>query len=367
MLDSIIADGDGISLSGAATSQIELGIFQEALRQAINANISQAREWSSYLQRSVASSAVTAFTNVTMDVDEPLDRLSIGRSLVVEQHQNPNASTLAEIKALEQSVLQQPRNANGGLWYYDNVNNLTAYANLSYLDGMFSYAPFTTLLPSILPTLNATTAFDQVQTQLDILYQRCYQNDTGLLVHGYDAAKTHPWASPVTGASPIVWSRSLGWYTVGLVDSLAIAMHLYSQERTKGLSFNLLRQRFNELVRAQVEAVNASANATGRNALWQVVTEPGAQGNFVESSGTALVAYALAKGVRTGLLLDKALKQSAASTATKMVEDLVQHFVLENANGTLSFNGTSSVASLSGKQIDFEVSNSSLRKSEDES
>ena len=247
--------------------------------------------------------------------------------------------------------------ATGGLWYYNNVNNLTAYTNLSYLDGMYSYAPFSTLLPSILTNLTAAaTAFDQVRTQLDILYSVCYQNATGLLVHGYDAGKTHPWADPVTGASPIVWSRSLGWYTSGLVDALVIAKHLYPQVQSKGSSFSSLLQHFNELASAQVKAVGASANATGRNALWQVVTQPGAQGNFVESSGTALIAYALARGARKGLLLDKALAESAADTATKMVEDLVQNFVIENANGTLSFNGTSSVASLSGNAIDFEVS-----------
>lgn len=262
--------------------------------------------------------------------------------------------------------LQLTLSAIGGLWYYNNVNNLTAYANLSYLDGMYSYAPFSTLLPSVLPALAATAAFDQVRMQLDILYHRCYENDTGLLVHGYDAAKTHPWADPVTGASPIVWSRSLGWYAVGLVDSLEIAMRLYPQVvQSKASSFYSLRQHFNELARAQVKAVDASANATGRNALWQVVTQPGVQGNFVESSGTALVAYALAKGVRTGLLLDQALKESAARTVTQMVADLVQNFVIENANGTLSFNGTSSVASLSGDQINFEVSAPSLRGFDD--
>lgn len=249
----------------------------------------------------------------------------------------------------------------GGLWYYNNFNNLTAYANLSYLDGMFSYAPFSTLLPSVLPTLNVTSTLDDVRTQLEILYHRCYQNDTGLLVHGYDAIKKHPWADPVTGASPIVWSRSLGWYTVGLVDSLEIAMRLYPQVQNTESPFTSLRQHFNELVRAQVKAIDASVNATGRNALWQVVTQPGAQGNFVESSGTALVAYALAKGVRTGLLLDEGLKESAACTAAKIVGDLVVNSVIENENGTLSFNGTSSVASLSGNQVDFEVSALTLR------
>ena len=219
---------------------------------------------------------------------------------------------------------------------------------------MFSYAPFTTLLPSVVPNLQTGANFDQVATQLDILYQICYQNDTGLLVHGYDAGKTHPWADPVTGAAPIVWSRSLGWYTVGLVDSLVNGGILFP-ELLRGQSFNTLRQHFNELAGAQVKAVEATAKATGRNALYQVVTQPGAEGNFVESSGTALIAYALARGVQTGLLYDEASKQSAASTAKNMVEDLVQNFVIVNGNGTLSFNGTSSVASLSA-DVNYEVS-----------
>ncbi|KAL9071623.1 MAG: hypothetical protein Q9157_005396 [Trypethelium eluteriae] len=216
------------------------------------------------------------------------------------------------------------------------------------------------LLPSVLPNLTADVAFDEAHLQLDLLYHRCFQNETGLLVHGYDAIRSHPWANPVNGASPIVWSRSLGWYTVGLVDLLEIAMRSYSQEQNQdGSSLYLLRQRFNELAKAQIAAVTASANTTGRAALWQVVTQPSAQGNFVESSGSALIAYALAKGVRTGLL-DNAVKESAALVATKMVEDLVENFVIENENGTLSFNGTSSVASLSGNKIDFEASTSAF-------
>ena len=108
MLNSIIADGDGVGSSGAATSQIELvrisqsigcihartytdvlqGVFQEALRQGIESaaftNPRQALEWTEYYELSVASSGLAGFTNVTMDLSQPLDRLSIGRSLVVE-------------------------------------------------------------------------------------------------------------------------------------------------------------------------------------------------------------------------------------------------------------------------------------------
>ena len=220
---------------------------------------------------------------------------------------------------------------------------------------MFSYAPFYTILPSVLPSLPALVAFEDVYHQLDTLYCRCFDKKSGLLVHGYNAAKAHPWADSVTGASPFVWSRSLGWFTTGLVDALDAAVRLYRDVWSERLSFLLLSAQFNELAVAEILAVEVSLNATGRYALWQVVTEPAAEGNFIESSGTALVAYALAKGVRSGLLLG-ALGERAAYTATKMVEDLVQNFVIENGNGTLSFNGTNSVASLRSDQLDYEVS-----------
>ena len=288
---------------------------------------------------------------------------------------NPNTSTLAEIDALYQSATQQPRNANGqghshnisnfllilccttgGLWYYDNVKSLAAYSNLSYLDGMFSFAPFYTILPSVISSLSAPVAFEEVFQQLDTLYLACFHKETGLLVHGYDGSKTRPWADPVTGASPIVWSRSLGWFVTGLVDTLSAALELYRYPWSEAPPFVLLDAQLNELAAALIQAVETSANATGRYALWQVVTEPGAPDNFVESSGTALVAYVLAKGVKSGLILDPALRECATFTATKMVDDLLQNFVTINDSGTLSFNGTSSVASLSGRQVDYEVS-----------
>jgi len=221
---------------------------------------------------------------------------------------------------------------------------------------MFSYAPFTALLPSVLPDLRAEDAINNVSRQIDLLYQHCYDNNTGLVVHGFDASKTHPWADPVSGASPIAWSRSLGWYTVGLVDSLEIVTRLYPQIHGRGEALSILRQRLNELMKAQIRIVAASATETGRHALWQVVGQPGAEGNFVESSGTALVAYALAKASRSRMLSDESLVDSAACTASKMLGDLIEHFVIKNANGTLSFNGTSSVASLSGNEVDFEAS-----------
>lgn len=250
----------------------------------------------------------------------------------------------------------------GGLWYYANPLNLTAYANLSYLDGMYSYAPFTALLPTLphKSHLHLSAALADINLQTAILWNRTYDPASGLLKHGYDALLHHSWAAPMTGSSPIVWSRSLGWYTTGLVDALAIAIassQSSARNIAKNPAFREMQQRFSTLAAAEVAAVCNSTRLTNRTALWQVVTAPGEPGNFVESSGSALIAYALARGVRLGFL-DK--REGAAETAMLVFEDLARNFVVRNANGTLSFNGTSAVATLSGN-VDYEVSVSSAR------
>lgn len=60
--------------------------------------------------------------------------------------------------------------------------------------------------------------------KFDLQWSHDLQNDTGLLVHGYDASKKAVRANPVTGASPIVWGRTLGWYVTGVVETLELLM-----------------------------------------------------------------------------------------------------------------------------------------------
>ena len=77
------------------------------------------------------------------------------------------------------------------------------------------------------------------------------------------------------------------------------------------------------------------------------MTVPREQGNYIESSGSAMFTYALLKGARLGLL---DLKDLAASqiveSASKCYEHLVSEFVVEEGDGTLGYNGTVSVCSL---------------------
>ena len=43
---------------------------------------------------------------------------------------------------------------------------------------------------------------------------------TGLLTHGWDESREQKWSDPKTGRSPAFWGRAMGWYAMGLVETL---------------------------------------------------------------------------------------------------------------------------------------------------
>jgi len=220
---------------------------------------------------------------------------------------------------------------------------------------MYGFAPF-----AVLYGLNYNDKhvnFNAALHQFELLYNNTVRNDTGLLVHGYDASKRAPWADQITGASPEVWGRSLAWYTTGLVDSLSIAEETYL---TTTPQFARMRGIYQKTARAEINAICNSVRRTGRHGIWQVVDQPGNDGNFVEASATAMIVYALAKGKSYGYISagchernrDLGLEELLCNTYS----DLVDHFVVRNVNGTLGFNGTSELASLFVQNPDYEVS-----------
>jgi rhamnogalacturonyl hydrolase YesR len=187
--------------------------------------------------------------------------------------------------------------------------------------------------------------------QLELLWRHTRNETSGLLAHGYDASHTAVWADPVTGASPHVWGRSLGWFAMALVDTLEI---LSGAEETCRLAKYTERpgEMFRSLAAALIGAVDPASGA-----WWQVLDQPGRGGNYIESSGSPMFAYALLKGARLGYLDGAVGAGKIGIRARKFPTDT---FVVDNGNGTLGYNGTVSVCSLNSTAT-YEVSRSMRR------
>ncbi|KAF8183816.1 glycosyl hydrolase [Mycena galopus ATCC 62051] len=326
---SIISRDEGVLTSSNDTSALlQAGITQKAFTRLAQQypHAKSSDTITQYLKSSVESVAGPV-SNATKDLAYAMDRLSSGNGLIDLYKETGNATYRTAYGALRASINLNSRNAEGGMWYF-------VYPNWSYLDGMFSLAPFYAYYTTLLDPNNATAIADMMH-QLDLLWTHCAAaNGTGLLVHGYDDSKTAVWANPVTGASPHVWGRSLGWYTMALVDTLEIL------PRAKWVAeWALLHARFSQLASAVRDAAD-----TASGAWWQVLDQPGRAGNYIESSGSAMFVYSLLKGVRLGYLEDDV--PAYIHVATRAYDYIVDTFVVNNGNGTLGYNGTVSVCSL---------------------
>ncbi|KAJ6024745.1 hypothetical protein N7540_005542 [Penicillium herquei] len=333
MADSVIRGGQAVVPEGSSPSSstyLQIGFFQSAVLRLIDyyktphAACAEGN-WEDYMEISTNSIA-PYLQNATKDISYPLDRLSTGEGLIHQYEKLDSAVDLDSLHALRESINLQPRNAFGGYWYF-------TYPNWSYLDGLYSLILF---LLSYTPQFNPgnVTVPQDIVHQLDLLWRHCYHQDSGLLVHGYDASKTASWANHVTGASPIVWGRSMGWYTMTLVDALELSS-------TFPLSMSeYIHRRLDQLYTAVISAVDSDTGC-----WWQVMDSPDREGNYIESSGSAMFTTALFRAARLGYLSD-GLASEARKTATKCYKYLVDKFVVENENGTLGYNGTVSVCSL---------------------
>ncbi|KAF5337537.1 hypothetical protein D9758_016676 [Tetrapyrgos nigripes] len=330
MASSIMSRQQGVLTgTGDSSELLQAGFTQKAFRQLIDQHPDEAQYYNSYVSKSVES-VIPVVINATKDTTYPLDRFSSGNNLIHFFLANNNDTYLDAIHALRESIDLQPRNAEGGLWYY-------IYPQWSYLDGMYSFAPFLTAYTTLFdadPTLN-TTAINDVLFQLDLLWQHCLRNDSGLLVHGYDDSKTAVWADPATGASPHVWGRSLGWYVMALADLLEIIPVEHDSDEWK-----TLKSRFQQLAFGVVDAVDPDSGA-----WWQLLDQPGREGNYIESSGSAMFVYGLLKGSRLGYIPSENAT-AVTELASRAYEYVVDTFVVDNGNGTISYNGTVSVCSL---------------------
>ncbi|KAI9039793.1 cell wall glycosyl hydrolase YteR [Aspergillus affinis] len=342
MADSVITRGQAIAPAGKpeASIALQIGFFQTAILQLLDRHDSsvpscQTTRWEEYLTNSTASIA-PLLGNASQDTQLfALDRLSTFRGLLHDYEKTNNTIDKKAIDSLRQSIDLQPTNEYGGLWYF-------TYPNWSYLDGMYSLIPFNWLYAMRFDPPSTGAIVDQSIRELDLLWQHCYHNSTGLLVHGYDGSKTAVWASSLTGASPIVWDRSLAWYFMTLVDMLELL-------KLKG-SPGAAEQRYTRYLRGRLSALADSVMAvadTNSGCWWQVMTAPGQEGNYIESSGSAMFTYALLKGVRLGLLDSERVSGSKiVELASKCYGYMVNEFVVEEGDGTLGYNGTVAVCSL---------------------
>ncbi|HEX9973710.1 MAG TPA: glycoside hydrolase family 88 protein, partial [bacterium] len=154
---------------------------------------------------------------------------------------------------------------------------------------------------------------------------------TGLLYHGWDESRQQKWSNPATGQSPNFWGRAMGWYAMALVDVLDFLPDAHPK-RTEIIGI---------LNRLAIAIAKYQDKKTG---LWyQVVDQGGRQGNYLESSASCMIVYALAKALRHSYIDEKFL-----TVARQGYDGILKNFIEIDKDGFVQIHKACSVAGLGG-------------------
>lgn len=150
--------------------------------------------------------------------------------------------------------------------------------------------------------------------------EHLYDPETGFWYHGWaetsfpaeDACSQYGWNTNPAHRNNEFWGRGNGWIAMSLADVLEV--------------LPVTDRRYPQIKSMYEHMMNTLAKLQDRKTgLWrQLPLHVKDRGNFLESSCTAMFGYALAKGVRLGILLAGRLK-----AAEKAYEGLVEHCILD--------------------------------------
>ncbi|MFN7249339.1 MAG: glycoside hydrolase family 105 protein [Anaerobacillus sp.] len=211
-----------------------------------------------------------------------------------------------------------PRMKSGNFWHKSN------YPNQLWMDGLYMGQPFyVQYIKQFEETKDYSDTFNQFKKTREFLFDE----KTQLYYHAYDESREMFWCDKETGRSPHVWARAVGWYAMALVDILQI---LEDESVDTSDLVDMLKETIDGMLRYQ--------HSTG---LWyQVVEFSGYKDNYLESSGTAMFAYAILKAVRLGYLSNDYQKYGKLA-----FDGIVEHYITEE-NGEILLGGICKSAGL---------------------
>lgn len=253
------------------------------------------------------------------EADYNLDNICEGRVLFDVYRMSGKEKYRKAIETLHGQLLRQPRTCEGNFWHK------AIYPNQVWLDGLYMaqvfYARYTT-------EFEDGKSYADIQKQFRTVRERMYDPATGLYRHGYDASHTAFWAGE-DGCSKNPWLRSLGWFSAALIDVTAEIAPGNEDFRKDMLAIA------GELAQNLLPYIDPQSGM-----LWQVPNQVGREGNYPETSGSAMVAYFYLKGARLGIL-DK----SYAPVGAKIFQSICDRYLTET-DGKLNLGGICLVAGL---------------------
>ena len=244
-----------------------------------------------------------------------------------EKTQDPRLMTACD--SLWGQMKTHPRTSEGGFWHKK------VYPHQMWLDGLYMGAPF---LARYAKECGIAEAAQDLARQYIIVGRHTYDDSTHLYRHAWDESHEMFWADKETGRSQHAWGRANGWYMMGMVEALENI-----PVGTPG--------RDSVMTILQGLAKTVLDYADPETGMWyQVLDSPQREGNYVESSCSAMFIYSMLKGARLGLLPAE-YREIGREKFQRFVARFVKKETNESGETMLSLTDCCAVAGLGGKDM----------------
>lgn len=258
-----------------------------------------------------------------------LDQIKNGTLLLVAYDRTGDEKYLKAMQMLHEQLKGHPKTSEGGYWHKK------VYPHQMWLDGLFMAEPFSAKYAKrFLSPEEQAAEWDNIANQFLTIAKHTYDPVTGLYRHAWDESREQFWCDKTTGQSAHAWARAQGWIFMALLDVLE---EMPADNHNRPELVKLLRSLADGVVKFQ----------DIKSGCWfQVLDQPGREGNYLEGTATAMYVYSLLRGVRLGLLDESYL--NAALTGWNGMQ---KHLIREDKDGTISLLNCCAVGGLGGKNM----------------
>lgn len=213
-----------------------------------------------------------------------LDYIPAGCALYTLYDETGESRYRKAIETLEEQLRHQPRTPCGSFWHKG------IYPNQVWLDGLYMGLPFHAAYAL---RFGDAATLDDIMLQFRNARKYLYNEKTGLYCHAWNETKDVFWADPKTGLSQNFWTRAIGWYLMAMADIYAMLPDNRA-DLQKELAA-LWKEAIDGMLRWQ---------EPDSGLFYQLPALPDVKGNYLETSGSLMVAYSLLKGARLGVLAE---------------------------------------------------------------
>ncbi len=250
-----------------------------------------------------------------------IDSINSGKILFFMYDKTGEEKYRKAIEVMMDQLRNQPR-CKCGSFIHKGI-----YPDQIWLDGLYMAQPF---------YMEYETRYDKKEKYNDIISQFenvqkfMYNKERQLCYHAYDEAKEQFWADKETGCSPNFWLRSMGWFLMSLVDTMdSMSFEIFEQ-------YKKLEKMFKQMLAGVLQYQDKESKL-----FYQVIDRGDTTGNYLETSGSAMIAYAILKGCKMGLLL----KEKYVCRGEEILNSLMEN-KLQERDGALHLTGICQMAGL---------------------